>query len=196
MGLRPLAPEASASASSATSAVEILAGQERTLYRAASDDAPPRLRIVNPGAVDDRSCTAALDPASRCSRLECWASLLSSLGLAPFLPPMDDWQSGLMPYPVLLASQMVILARPRHRVHAVLARPRLLRASAQMACDAAVGCGLDLRCSMMIRYAIWMTIRPDQRWTGDLIPVVFHLVLASFLLCVAQYHRTGSGIGD
>jgi len=34
-----------------------------------------------------------------------------------------------------------------------------------------------------------MMIRPDQRWTGDLIPVVFHIVLASFLLVVAHHHR-------
>ena len=44
--------------------------------------------------------------------------------------------------------------------------------------------------SMILRYAVWMTIRPDQRWTGDLIPVVFHIVLASFLLVVAHHHRT------
>ena len=42
---------------------------------------------------------------------------------------------------------------------------------------------------MVVRYAVWMTIRPDERWTGDLIPVAFHLVLASFLLVVAQHHR-------
>ena len=43
--------------------------------------------------------------------------------------------------------------------------------------------------AMVVRYAVWMTIRPDQRWTGDLIPVVFHIVLASFLLVVAHHHR-------
>ena len=29
---------------------------------------------------------------------------------ADFLPPMDEWQSGLIPYPWLLASQILILA--------------------------------------------------------------------------------------
>jgi hypothetical protein len=37
--------------------------------------------------------------------------------------------------------------------------------------------------------AVWMAIRPEERWTGDLIPVVFHIVLASFLLVVAGFHR-------
>jgi hypothetical protein len=42
---------------------------------------------------------------------------------------------------------------------------------------------------MVVRYAVWMTIKPEERWTGDLIPVVFHIVLASLLLVVAGHHR-------
>jgi hypothetical protein len=42
---------------------------------------------------------------------------------------------------------------------------------------------------MVVRYAVWMAIKPEERWTGDLIPVVFHIVLASFVLIVADYHR-------
>ena len=36
--------------------------------------------------------------------------LLVVAGAAPFLPPVEDWQSGLLPYPLLLLSQIVILA--------------------------------------------------------------------------------------
>jgi hypothetical protein len=102
---------------------------------------------------------------------------------------MDQWQSGLMPYPVLVVSQVVLLAglgavcvqfsRGRGyftRPHRWLATPLWI-------------VGWIYLVSMIVRYGIWMTIRPDQRWTGDLIPVVFHMVLASFLLCLAQYHR-------
>ena len=35
--------------------------------------------------------------------------LLVVAGAAPFFPPMDEWQSGLLPYPLLLASQIVIV---------------------------------------------------------------------------------------
>ena len=35
--------------------------------------------------------------------------LLVVAGIAPFLPSLDDWQSGLLPYPVLLSSQILIL---------------------------------------------------------------------------------------
>ena len=36
--------------------------------------------------------------------------LLVASGVAPFLPPMEEWQSGLLPYPLLLASQIAIVA--------------------------------------------------------------------------------------
>jgi uncharacterized protein len=111
------------------------------------------------------------------------------LGFAPFLPPLDQWQSGLMPYPVLLMSQLAIIAVLAtvciqfSRGRGYFTRPRTWLATPLWVV------GWIYASSMIIRYAIWMTIRPDQRWTGDLIPVVFHIVLASFLLCVAQYHR-------
>jgi hypothetical protein len=44
-------------------------------------------------------------------------------------------------------------------------------------------------CSMVVRYVVTMSVRPEKRWTGDLIPMVFHVVLASFLLTFAGHHR-------
>ena len=113
-----------------------------------------------------------------------------AIGRAPFLPPMDQWQSGVMPYPVLLASQCAILAVLAtvcvqfSRARGFFVRPRKWLATPLWV----VGC--VYAASMIVRYAVWMTIRPDQRWTGDLIPVVFHIILASFLLVVAHHHRS------
>ena len=115
--------------------------------------------------------------------------LAVALDLAPFLPPMDEWQSGLLPYPVLLAAQFVLLAVlgticwqfSRGRGWFVRA-PRWLGTPLWIA-------GWIYAASMVARYAVWMAIRPEERWTGDLIPVVFHIVLASFLLVVAGFHR-------
>jgi hypothetical protein len=36
--------------------------------------------------------------------------LAVALDAAPFLPPMDEWQSGLLPYPLLLTSQLLLIA--------------------------------------------------------------------------------------
>lgn len=111
-------------------------------------------------------------------------------GHGRFLPPLEQWQSGLLPYPALLASQAVIVATfaavcidfSRGRGYFVTGRRWLATPLWVL--------GWIYAASMVVRYAVWMTVRPDQRWTGDLIPVVFHIVLASFLLVVAHHHRT------
>jgi hypothetical protein len=116
--------------------------------------------------------------------------LLVALQLAPFLPPMDQWQSGVMPYPMLLASQCAILAGlilvcvQFSRRRGYFWSPRRWLATPLWVV------GWLYASAMIVRYIIWMTIRPDQRWTGDIIPVVFHLVLAGFLLVVANHHRS------
>ena len=101
-------------------------------------------------------------------------------GIAPFLPPLDEWQSGLLPYPVLLASQLVILAMlvtvcvqfSRHRGFFVRRNVWLATPLWIVGWIYAIG--------MIVRYALLRR---------DIIPVIFHIVLASFLLVVAQYHR-------
>lgn len=111
--------------------------------------------------------------------------LLVAGGLAPFLPPMDEWQSGLLPYPLLLASQMLILGVlatvcvqfTRGRGYFVRPHPWLATPLWIVGWTYAIG--------MLVRYAL---LRRDA------IPVVFHIVLASFLLVVADHHRrTRSG---
>jgi hypothetical protein len=106
--------------------------------------------------------------------------LLVVSDLAPFLPPMDEWQSGLLPYPLLLASQILILG---------------LLATICMQFSRGSGCfvrhhgwlatplwivGWIYLAGMLVRYAL---LRRDA------IPVVFHIVLAAFLLVVADHHR-------
>jgi hypothetical protein len=106
--------------------------------------------------------------------------LLVVAHLAPFLPPMDDWQSGLLPYPLLLASQLLILLLlgticvqfsrrdgwSFHR-HAWLATPLWIA-------------GWIYAGGMVVRYVL---LRRDA------IPVIFHVVLATFLLVLSHHHR-------
>jgi hypothetical protein len=42
--------------------------------------------------------------------------------------------------------------------------------------------------AMIIRYVLHMSLHPEERWLGGTIPIVFHWVLAAFLLMVGQYH--------
>ena len=102
-------------------------------------------------------------------------------GLAPFLPPMDDWQSGLLPYPLLLASQLVILAAlgtvcvQFSRGRGYFVRPERWLATPLWIAGWIYAIGMIARYAMLRR---------------DLIPVVFHIVLASVLLVVAHHQRT------
>ena len=105
-----------------------------------------------------------------------------------FLPPMAAWQSGLMAYPWLLASQLVIvlvfgkicLDFSRGHGIAVVPRPRFGQGLV------VVG-GLYLL-AMMTRYAVRMVFYSQERWTGGSIPTFFHWVLAGFLLVLGSYH--------
>jgi hypothetical protein len=106
-----------------------------------------------------------------------------------FLPPMKEWQSGLLPYPLLLISQLLIIilfgkvAVDFTRQNGYFAYP-----------NARLGRGLLLfgkiyLVAMIARYIIRMSLYPDQRWFGGTIPIFFHWVLASFILLVGTYHR-------
>ena len=113
--------------------------------------------------------------------------ILVVAGVAPFLPAIDDWQSGLLPYPFLLASQVFILVLfgticvQFSRGHGYFVRRHSWLATPLWVL------GWVYASAMVLRYALLRT---------DIIPVVFHIVLASFLIVLGRYHKRGSGIGD
>jgi len=107
-----------------------------------------------------------------------------------WLPPMAQWQSGLVPYPVLLAVQAVVVSlmirisidvshgagywvEPHQRLGLVLLRWSYLYGSA-----------------MAMRYIVRMKRRPRERWLGGTIPIVFHTVVAAFQWTFAIYLLT------
>ena len=47
---------------------------------------------------------------------------------------------------------------------------------------------VNLAAVMALRYVVRMVRRPGQRWFGGAIPIVFHLVLASFLFTWGRFH--------
>jgi hypothetical protein len=108
---------------------------------------------------------------------------------APGLPPMGDWYSGLLPYPLLLPAQVVILALlgwicadfARGDGFWVRPRPRLGRWGRRASY---VYAGM-----MLVRYAVTMALYPERRWLGTgTIPIVFHWVLAAYLFTLADFH--------
>lgn len=107
-----------------------------------------------------------------------------------FLPAQEEWYSGLVAYPLLLPSQLLILlvfgkvcldftgrrgffVTPRR----TLGRSLFLFGAAYFAVMAA-------------RYGIWMGLYSHERWVGGSIPIFLHWVLATFLILVGSYHWT------
>ncbi|HEX6438902.1 MAG TPA: hypothetical protein VF182_17330 [Candidatus Binatia bacterium] len=117
-----------------------------------------------------------------------------------WLPPSEHWFSGLIPYPILLGVQLVMLAvmvkiaSEIRRGRGFFAKPR------PGCCRFLVACSILYAASMILRYILTMTYRPDMRWFGGTIPIFFHWVLAAFLYTwgnfnsgrdnlIAQRHR-------
>jgi hypothetical protein len=118
--------------------------------------------------------------------------VLVAYGHVHFLPPMEQWQSGLLPYPLLLASQIVILALlGAVALDFTRGHGRFVRPSGRVATVLTWFGGIYLS-GMVVRYAISMWRHPEWRWIGHTIPIVLHCVLATFVLVVADYHRRAS----
>ena len=108
-----------------------------------------------------------------------------------WLPPMEEWYSGLIPYPWLLMSQFFIILVygkvctdfTRGEGFFVVPRPTL---GSGLLTFGSVYFGV-----MVIRYVIRMSLYPHERWLGGSVPIIFHWVLASFLLLVGGQESPG-----
>jgi hypothetical protein len=103
-----------------------------------------------------------------------------------WLPPMEDWN--LVPYRILLPIQLGILGVMIWIDAALTADsgPPAERSDAfgwLLVVFSAVYAG-----SMVVRYGVRMRRRPEARWFGGTIPMVFHLVLATYLYVLGSFH--------
>ena len=106
-----------------------------------------------------------------------------------WLPPMSEWMSGIMPYPYLLPSQMLIIVAcakvcldfSKGRGWFVRTRPAFGRGVLYF--------GYLYFAGMIVRYGLQMILRPETRWFGGTIPIFFHLVLAGFIILFGLWHR-------
>ena len=147
------------------------------------------------GAVISYQRDGALDPGELAPVLWLLTALfavrvagqvLVALRNPPWLPPMDEWN--IVPYRLLLPVQLGILGvmvwidasfsttsgPPVHRLEAF---GWLLIVFSGLYAGA-----------MAIRYVIRMRRRPGARWFGGTIPIVFHLVLATYLYALGSFH--------
>ena len=103
-----------------------------------------------------------------------------------WLPSLQHWYSGLLPYHFLLPAQILLLMLmsivtydafrgdgfwhvQRHRTK------RILRVIATV-----------YFAVMILRYVLTMVLVPELRWSGHAIPILFHFVLAGYLLVLSM----------
>jgi hypothetical protein len=106
-----------------------------------------------------------------------------------FLPPMDAWYSGLVPYTALLPIQLAILVLQakvsvdlwRNSGFFAVRRPRIGRSL----------CWFSFLyfAIMLLRYVVTMVLYPQQRWLGGTIPIFFHWVLAAYLYVLGWFQN-------
>ena len=106
-----------------------------------------------------------------------------------FLPPMEDWN--LMPYRLLLPIQLAFLALMSLLCAGLLLDSGPVAERSRAFGVAAIAFAAVYAGAMAIRYTVRMARRPAERWFGGTIPVVFHLVLASFVFVLGSFHAAG-----
>jgi len=115
------------------------------------------------------------------------AQLIQALTPVSLLPAFDAWHSQAFPYPLLLATQLVIIT-----VYAWIARGiQAGRTQPDRRLGRwLLGLGGVYFAFMLVRLVLGATVSP-QTWLDAPIPTVFHLVLAAFLLVVGNFHFAG-----
>lgn len=106
-----------------------------------------------------------------------------------WLPAMEHWYSGLIPYTPLLIVQLLMLIL-MIRISGEIWRGVGFFAEVRRHWSdflekfAAVYAGL-----MVLRYLLTMIEHPEMRWFGHTIPIFFHFVLAGFIYVLGHYHQ-------
>lgn len=113
------------------------------------------------------------------------AQLVQAFSPVTLLPSFETWQSGAIPYPLLVLFQIIILIGCGRVVWSFLSgtvvpsgkKGRLL-----------LLLGWVYFVAMGIRLLIGLAVAPNHFWFGAVVPTLFHLVLACFLLVSGSFH--------
>ncbi|MGD9852373.1 MAG: hypothetical protein AB7T38_14010 [Nitrospirales bacterium] len=117
------------------------------------------------------------------------AQLIQARHPVPFLPSFDAWQSGALPYPFLVATQVMILVVCLRIVGKMF---REVVVPVQKKGKILWYLGGIYFVAMSIRLALGLTVTSEHFWFGATLPTLFHLVLATFLLVYGRFHLLAS----
>jgi len=97
--------------------------------------------------------------------------------------------SGLMPYPYLLPSKLVIIVVCTKVCLDFSRGSGWFVTTRRFFGRGVLYFGYIYFAGMIVRYVLQMILRPETRWFGGTIPIVFHLVLAGFVILFGLWHR-------
>jgi hypothetical protein len=101
---------------------------------------------------------------------------------------MEAWYSGLLPYPLLLPSQFLIILLYGKVCLDFTRQQGLFYYPRRKLGQGLLIFGLIYLAVMGIRFIIWLSFYRGPWWMGGSIPIFFHWVLAGFILLVGSYH--------
>jgi hypothetical protein len=113
--------------------------------------------------------------------------LVVALSAPRWLPPFEQWYSGLLPYPALLPIQLIMIAVMMKIVRDFARGDGFFVTLGGRAGIILVWCSYIYAAAMALRFVITMTLYPELRWFSGTIPIAFHFVLAAFLYTLGRW---------
>ncbi len=104
-----------------------------------------------------------------------------------FLPPMHEWMSGLISYQILLPAQILIILLFAKVCLDFWRASGLTYVIPSKLANFLHAFGRLYLVLSILRYPIQMALIPQSRWLGGCIPIIFHIVLASFIVVYSRY---------
>ncbi|MGI9317019.1 MAG: sterol desaturase family protein, partial [bacterium] len=106
-----------------------------------------------------------------------------------FLPEFSAWHSGVLPYPVLVCIQILVAVSGAAYIYKLQA--------GQIPENAATGSlflvlGGIYFTSMVFRLIAGLSLAGNSTWFSAILPSVFHIALAAYLIAAGFYHKRGS----
>ena len=102
-----------------------------------------------------------------------------------WLPPMERWYSGLMPYPLLLPAQIAIVVLMAKICSDFTRRRGFFVQPHRFFAGPWLWFGWIYLAVMLARLPVQMLFKPD----APVIPIPFHWVLATFVIAVGLWHK-------
>ena len=104
---------------------------------------------------------------------------------SPLLPRFESWHSAVLPYPLLVGAQILILAWllvTAWRVSHGTIQPGRKSGTVLLGIAGVYGV------TMLTRLALGATVLRGERWFASPVPTAFHLVLAGYLFAYGHMH--------